>query len=451
MGRFARRLIPGLYSVLLALISVCVAVSVQAQDITNLGGDLTSDLPPKAAVTLPAPNTASQERFNQHLDGFVAFNHSFLLDRGPDNKLLLGPRFNHESCAGCHLGDGKGRVGFSPTSQFSQMIIKVALRGLQPDGAAREVPGIGGQLQDKTRSALDTYKIRLRWSEVRGYFPDGEEYSLRKPALSFRIPRLSASQQRRVVHSLRMAPSLIGMGLLEAVPAETIIAASDPDDLNRDGVSGRVSYVPNRITGLVDIGRFGFRATHPTVIQQTAAAFFNDMGMTNALFSIAGNSQEVSDEDLDETTKYLQYAGVIKARNQDSPNVIRGRRMFEQVGCAKCHTMTLRTGASAVPEVANQTFHPFTDLLLHDMGPELADRRPEFSASGREWRTTPLWGLGILDQLNDEKVRYLHDGRARTLQEAILWHGGEGRRSRDAFKKLSKRDRQALIQFLKSL
>jgi CxxC motif-containing protein (DUF1111 family) len=432
-------------------LALCGAGAATAQDITNLGGDLTSDLPPKAAVTLPSPNTASQERFNQHLDGFVAFNHSFLLDRGPDNKLLLGPRFNHESCAGCHLGDGKGRVGFSPTSQFSQMIIKVAMRGLNPDGSAREVPGVGGQLQDKSRSALDTYKIRLRWREIRGYFPDGEKYSLRQPALSFDIPSLSRSQRRRVVHSLRMAPSLIGMGLLEAVPAEAIIAASDPDDLNRDGISGRVSYVPNRITGLTDIGRFGFRATHPTVMQQTAAAFFNDMGMTNALFSIAGNSQEVSDEDLDETTKYLQFAGVTKARNQDSSTVVRGRRMFEQVGCAKCHTMTMTTGASAVPEVANQTFHPFTDLLLHDMGPELADQRPEFSASGREWRTTPLWGLGILSQLNDEKIRYLHDGRARTLQEAILWHGGEGRRARDAFKKLSKRDREALIQFLKSL
>lgn len=437
------------------MVLACSAVSgannALAQDLTDLGGDLSVDIPPKFALTLPSPNTASQERFNQHLDGFVSFNHSFIVDRDSRNRLILGPRFNNSACSGCHLGDGKGEVALSKNAQFSAMIIKVALRGLTSTGAPRDVPGVGGQLQDKARSARDLYKIRLSWKSLRGYYPDGERYSLRNPLLKFKVPSLNAKRQKRVVHSLRMAPALIGMGLLEAVPNETLIALSDPDDLDGDGISGRVSYVPNRSTGLSDIGRFGFKASHPSVMQQSAAAFFNDMGMTNALFSKRGSSDEVSDEVLDETTKYLQYAGVIKARNQESPDVVAGKVLFQQVGCAKCHTMTLVTGESSVPEVSNQTFHPFTDLLLHDMGSGLADNRPEFSASGREWRTTPLWGLGIFDQLNKEKIRYLHDGRARTVTEAILWHGGEGRKSREAFKKLSKSERAQLLDFLDSI
>jgi len=422
-----------------------------AMDLTNLAGALSSDLPPKAALTLPAPNVASQERFDQHLNGFVAFNHSYFFDRDADLNPILGPRFNNESCAGCHLGDGKGRVEFSNKAPFSEMIIKVGLRGLQSNGAPRDVPGIGAQLQDKSLNGQSSYNIKLSWITIGGYYRDGTRYQLRKPDLSFKIPSLSKARQGSVVHSLRMAPAIIGMGLLEAVPAADIVKLSDPDDTDGDGISGRVSYVPNRATGEIDVGRFGFRASHPTVIQQIGSAFFHDMGMTNALFNAGINRQEVSDQVLDETTKYLQYAGVPRARNQNQAKVIAGKTIFSRIGCAKCHSITLQTGASVVPEVAYQTFHPFTDLLLHDMGPGLADTRPEFSSSSREWRTTPLWGLGILKHLNSNPVRYLHDGRARDLSEAILWHGGEARRAREDFKRLRKIQRDQLIAFLNSL
>ena len=251
--------------------------------------------------------------------------------------------------------------------------------------------------------------------------------------------------------SLRMTPPVIGMGLLEAVPDQAIIAMSDPNDANGDGISGRVSYVPNRQTNTTAIGRFGFRASHPTLRQQSAAAFFNDMGMTNEIFSSADQQQEVSSAQMDQVVFYQQAAGVMAARNQDDPDVIAGKELFKQIRCNDCHVMTLQTGASDVVEVANQEFHPFTDLLLHDMGRDLSDKRPEFETSGREWRTTPLWGLGLHEHLSTHRPGYLHDGRARTIAEAILWHGGEARASQRAFRALSRAEREQLIAFLKSL
>jgi CxxC motif-containing protein (DUF1111 family) len=248
-----------------------------------------------------------------------------------------------------------------------------------------------------------------------------------------------------------MSPQLIGMGLLEAIPESTILALSDPRDLNGDGISGRPMYVPNRSNGLFELGRFGFKGAHPTLAQQSAAAAFNDIGVTNQLFPGDDGSKELTDDELNRLLVYQQIAGVPIARNQADPQVIRGKELFQAIGCADCHRMSLDTGNSDVPELANQRIHPFTDLLLHDMGPGLADKRAEYSASGREWRTTPLWGIGFSATLSSIRPRYLHDGRARTLAEAILWHDGEARRSRTNFKALPRADREALIQFLKSL
>lgn len=242
------------------------------------------------------------------------------------------------------------------------------------------------------------------------------------------------------------------MGLLEAVPAETIEAMSDPNDLNGDGISGRASYVEDHTSNTTVVGRFGFRATHPTIKQQSAAAFFNDMGMTNEIFPTLNDpAMEVSQEAMAKVVFYLQAPGVIPARNQDNPNVIAGKALFQSLSCDACHKITLQAGPSSVAEVSNQVFHPFTDLLLHDMGGGLSDKRPEFSASGREWRTTPLWGLGLFRDLSQHRPGFLHDGRARSIEEAILWHGGEAKTSQRAFKKLSHTERDQLIQFLKSL
>ena len=433
------------------LIGLTVARTSVAQDvdITRLGGDLTSDNSPKVALELPAPNIRP-ELFNFHLNGHTVFHQSFEF---PDEqgRIPLGPVFNHNSCGGCHVKDGRGPIEFSrkTTSGGSAMLIKVSLRGLQENGQPRDVPGVGEQLRDHTIDGKNKFNIRLRWKDQHGTYPDGKKYKLRSPILTFTIPGFK--NRDSIVHSLRMSPPTVGMGLLEAVSDSTIIDMSDPLDRNHDGISGRISFVINKETNGTAIGRFGFRASNPTIKQQSGAAFFNDMGMTNELFSNSTEPQEVSAEQMALVVFYQQAAGIPPARNQDNPSVILGKRAFQKIGCDGCHKMTLVTGNSGVPETANQTIHPFTDLLLHDMGPGLADRRPEFSASGREWKTSPLWGIGLHHLLSKSRPGYMHDGRARTIEEAILWHGGEAKKSRDRFMKLREYERKQLLDFLRSL
>jgi CxxC motif-containing protein (DUF1111 family) len=418
-----------------------------AQDITNLAGDLSSDNPPNIALELPAPNISSEERVNFHLSTHFDFHRTFELVK-QDKKYILGPNFNNDSCGGCHFKNGRGEIKFSNRLPGSPMIIKVSLPGLNKDGSPKDVPGIGEQLQDQVLNGKTRFGIKLQWKKLSGRYPDGTAFTLRSPILSYRIPNID---RKKIVDSLRMTPPVVGMGLLDTVSDADIIAMSDPKDSNKDGISGKVSYVLDRKTKKKAIGRFGFRATHPNLEQQSAAALFHDMGLTNKLFKINRQKQEISNEQLDRTVFYLQAAGVPKARNQDDPYVIAGKEVFQQLNCQGCHKMTLKTGASSVPEIANQEIHPFTDLLLHDMGSGLADKRPEFSASGNEWRTTPLWGLGLHRSLTRKSPGYLHDGRARTIEEAILWHGGEAQKSREQFKALSIIQRDQLIKFLQSL
>ena len=425
------------------------APSVSAQDITNLGGDLSSTDFSFNAMQLPAPNISSRERFEEHLLTHRTFHKSF--DTGVDGgSSKVGPKFNHVSCAGCHANVGRGKVSFARgIDEGSSLLIKVALKGLKPNGAPRNVPGVGEQLQDHHIDGRRLYDIRLRWRYLTGRYSDGSSYELRKPVLSFKIPGVN---QNNVVSSLRQTPAIIGMGLLEAVPDETLIAMSDPNDLDGDGISGEVNYSLSAETGNLEIGRFGFRATQPTIKQQNAAAFFNDMGVTNDLFRESGKNKELSTATLNKNVFYLQAASIPAARNQSEPDVIEGKQLFQQIGCDDCHKMTLVAGDYEVPEVANQTFHPFTDLLLHDMGDGLADTRPEFSASRREWRTTPLWGLGMVSALLREgRPGFLHDGRARTIEEAILWHAGEAKNSKLQFKNLTNEQRQKLLAFLNSI
>jgi len=426
-----------------------VSAAALAQDLTRMGGDLTSSDPLAVALELPAPNIASEERFQYHLAGHAEFHSSFEFVR-KEGHLVLGPLFNNKGCGSCHFKDGRGVIDFNPNSDASSTLIKVALKGLKPDGSPRNVPGVGEQLRDHSITGKRLFDITLRWIKIRGHYPDGVEYNLRSPVYGFKIPNIDP---KKVVYSPRITPPVIGMGLLEAVSEEDIIAASDPNDSNHDGISGRVSYVPDASSPTKIVGRFGFRATHATLRQQSGAAFFNDMGMTNPIFNNTKKAPEVDDDAFDKTVFYQQAAGVTPGRDQDSPDVQSGKQLFQQINCSGCHFMTLHTGPTSIPELVNQEFHPFTDLLLHDMGPKLADKRAEFSASGREWRTTPLWGLGLVRVLAvpGGRIGFLHDGRARTIEEAILWHGGEAKKSVRDFKLLTKLQRDQLIAFLRSL
>jgi CxxC motif-containing protein (DUF1111 family) len=240
------------------------------------------------------------------------------------------------------------------------------------------------------------------------------------------------------------------LGLLEALPPEAILALADPQDKDGDDVSGRPNWVWDKSSGTVQLGRFGRKANQPNLLQQVAGAYFDDMGVTNPLFPEADSSLDINGATLRATVFYTQTLAVPVRANVGDPQVVRGEALFEQARCSTCHVPTLKTGDYPVTALRHQTIHPYTDLLLHDMGLGLSDGRSDFEASGREWRTPPLWGLGLTEKVLGAAT-YLHDGRARTVEEAILWHGGEAEASKEAFRKIPAEDRQALVRFLFSL
>jgi CxxC motif-containing protein (DUF1111 family) len=293
---------------------------------------------------------------------------------------------------------------------------------------------------------------------------DGQPFSLRRPR--YRLARLAyGSTGDTLMLSPRVAPAMIGLGLLEAVPAETIRAHSDPDDRDHDGISGRPNVSWDARANAPALGRFGWKAEQPTVMQQAAGAFAGDMGITSSLFTTenhtpaqracsgrpSGGAPEIPDELLEKVTLYARVLAVPARRAPQDATVRRGEALFGRAGCAGCHLPELRTGPVAdLPELANQVIHPYTDLLLHDLGDDLADGRPTYAANGREWRTPPLWGAGLVPVVNGHSY-YLHDGRARGLGEAILWHGGEAARSRAAYIAMSATERADLLAFVGSL
>ncbi len=376
----------------------------------------------------------------------------------------LGPLFNATNCSGCHFKDGRGRP---PTGSeaFESMLIRLSIPGEGPHGGPNPDPSYGDQLQGNAIFGVPAEgDAHITYVEVPGRFKDGEAYSLRRP--TYTIDKLAYGPlDPRVMMSPRTAPMISGLGLLEAVPEESIVALADPNDADRDGVSGRPNRVWDQASGTMMLGRFGWKANQPSLHQQNAGAFLGDMGITSSLFggetctsaqekcaaAPTGPTPQLREDLLDQVTYYTKTLAVPGRRNIESDQVRRGRKLFGNAGCAKCHTPTLRTGVvDGFPELSNQTIHPFTDLLLHDMGPELADARPDFLASGVEWRTAPLWGVGLIEVVNRHDF-LLHDGRARGFAEAVLWHGGEGAASRDAFLAMPKTDRDALVSFLGSL
>lgn len=419
-----------------------------AQDLTQLGGELTSNAPIEVALQLPAPNLGSTELEDRHLTGHSGFHSSFEFITLND-KPVIGPRFNNTSCGGCHVADGKGDIKFSRKKPGSSVLIKISRRGKDAHGGPKGVPGFSTQIQDQRITGPAQYSIRLRWRKIKGTYPDNSTYELRRPVLRFRLPGI---KQNTIRYSLRMTPSIVGMGLLEAIPQSVLEGFEDPEDTNNDGVRGKLNLVYDIESDSYVIGRFGFKASESTIKQQSAAAFFHDMGMTSELFLPSGKPQEVSSQLLDDIVFYQRASGIPPARDQEDSDVIAGKALFQQAGCNSCHRVGITTGSgNEVSALDNQTIHPFTDLLLHDMGNGLSDHRATFRAAGSEWRTTPLWGLGLHKFISTISPGYLHDGRARSPEEAILWHGGEGQASREAFKNLSATERAQLLAFLESL
>ncbi|MBK9125538.1 MAG: thiol oxidoreductase [Chloroflexi bacterium] len=376
----------------------------------------------------------------------------------------LGPLFNSRSCAGCHFKDGRGRPpefdGEAPTGYLVRL--KIPERTLS--GAYLGDPNYGGQFQtDALERIAAEGDLRITYVELPGQYADGTPYSLRQPIVT--LENLNYGDlDPEMTFSPRVANQMIGLGLLEAVPEETLLALADPTDADGDGISGRPNWVWDAYNNRRAMGRFGWKANQPHLLQQVASAFNGDLGITTGLLplqnctavqadctaAIHGGMPEISDDDLLKVVLYAQTLAVPAQRNADDPLVQRGRVLFVEAQCSTCHVETLTTGIHPeVPALSHQTIHAYTDLLLHDMGEGLADGSPDFEATGREWRTPPLWGIGLIETVNGHTY-FLHDGRARNLAEAILWHGGEGAASAEAFRTMSADDRAALLALLES-
>lgn len=425
------------------------------------GGETTVFDASSHAFSIPAPNL-SEVALQKHLEGDVEFEAVFVTAPAVVNP-GLGPIYNNVSCINCHSRDGRGRPPGADEGLVS-LLFRLSLPKAEDTIEGKPptpVPGFGTQLNNRAIvEANPEGNVKIEYTEQPLTTADGTRVHLRHP--NYTVTETYQPLPENVEVSPRVAPAVFGLGLLEAIREETILAYADEADVDGDGISGKPNYVWDVVAKRYTLGRFGWKANQPTLLQQVAAAYNDDMGITTSLFSTensAGQSQltehsvtpEVSDEILEVVTFYVQTLAVPARRDVDDPEVKHGEQLFAEARCASCHVPTLRTGVLAgVPSVSNQTIHPYTDLLLHDMGPDLADNRPDFHASGREWRTPPLWGIGLVKRVNGH-TNFLHDGRARDLMEAILWHGGEAEASRRAVEQMSKTERDALIAFLESL
>ena len=374
----------------------------------------------------------------------------------------LGPFFSSRSCSGCHVHDGRGRPPAGPGDSTVSMVVKLGIA--DASGRRRPDPRYGGVLSERAVRALAPEgRLVVEWEDVERPYPDGARATLRRPRS--RVTELHygpLSQETRP--SLRIAPAVIGVGLLEAVPESLLAALADSEDADRDGVSGRIHWLPGDASGARHAGRFGWKAAQPSVAAQVTTALVEDMGITTparpradlgagqsaARSRPTGGEPELKGAALEALVAYCRLVAVPARRTLDDPAVRRGADRFRESGCASCHAPALSTGAGPQATLSRQVVHPFTDLLLHDMGPELSDGMPEGDAAASEWRTPPLWGIGLAATVNGNRF-LLHDGRARSYEEAILWHGGEAEKSRETFRALPAAARNDLVRFLDSL
>lgn len=392
----------------------------------------------------------------------------------------LGPLYNARGCQNCHIKDGRGHVPQGPDDNAISLFLRVSIPAKNEGNTAQiedflattDDPNYGGQIQDFAASGLPAEaRLSVQYTPVPVNLAGGETIVLKQP--DYLLSDLGFGPLHpKAMLSPRLTPQMIGLGLLEAIPAADILANADEHDEDADGISGRPNLGWSPEYGQVMLGRFGWKAGTPTVRHQSAAAFAGDIGISNPLFpnpwgdctqnqssciqaqhgeAPAQDGFELDAQGLDLVTFYAQNLAVPARRDVSDPMVLRGKEMFYASGCALCHTPKFVTHRlKDQPAQSFQLIWPYTDLLLHDMGEGLADHRPEGRATGYEWRTPPLWGIGLTKRVSGHS-NFLHDGRASTLMEAILWHGGEAQAARDYVKELPKPDRDALVKFLESL
>ena len=433
-----------------------------------LGGETTIFDRGANAYAFPARNYSSAHRDSFSL-GDHFFNRNWVTApasiSGNDG---LGPTFNATSCSACHFKDGRGAPPADAAEAFLGLLLRLSVPGQDAHGAPMPEPNYGGQFNHRAILGVPAEgNTSVSYEDVQGQFDDGETFVLRRPRYTF-SDLAFGPMTPDMMFSPRVAPPTFGLGLLQAVSEATVLEHADEDDRDADGVSGRPNYVWDARVGRNTLGRFGWKANQPTIEQQSAGAFLGDIGITSSLNATENcppaqmacaqaksggtpDMPELTDEKLQAMVVYGMGLAVPARRDWTLSQVRRGEALFARSGCAACHLPKVETGTlEGYPELSGQTIRPFTDLLLHDMGTELADGRPDFLASGNEWRTPPLWGLGLLSIVN-RHTYLLHDGRARNVSEAILWHAGEGAKARDAFRTLPRDDREALLAFLGSL
>ena len=450
----------GLLTVLWLLAS---GVSSGAAVDTRPGGDTTVEVEGRNAFAMPAANLddAGRARF--------AIGNSFFRRNwveAPASTTArdgLGPHFIARSCGGCHASDGRGAppaAGAAPVA----LLMRLSVPGAGPHGAPLPEPSYGEQFTTSaTTGVAPEGEVTVAEVPRQGRFTDGTPYTLRQPVYGFQRLAYGPMASGTMV-SPRIAPQLVGVGLLEAIDEADIEANERAQAARGDGIRGQVNRVWDAASGRMRVGRFGWKANVASLAHQTGAAFVGDMGVTSSLFpeedcppvqtacrtAPRGGRPEIDDITFGHVVFYQAMLAPPVRRDADAPDVRVGERLFHDAGCATCHRPRYVTGVSPLAALSGQAIHPHTDLLLHDMGEALADGRPDFAASGRQWKTPPLWGLGLVKAVNGHQ-RLLHDGRADGVLEAVLWHGGEAAPARDRVLDLGAADRAALVRFVESL
>jgi CxxC motif-containing protein (DUF1111 family) len=413
------------------------------------------------AFGMPLANITRASR-RSHVVGNSFFNKNWVFS--PSSTTArdgLGPLYHARSCSGCHVRDGRG----APTR--NELPSVSLLFRLHVDGSDEGDPILGQQLAVKAAPGIEPEgTVNIAYQPFREQFGDRETITLRRPIYKLQTSSAYGRTHTGTQLSPRLAQPLVGLGLLESVETKTILALADPDDKDNDGISGRTNLVLNTENGKPELGRFGWKSSQPSLKAQVAVAFWRDIGITSSIHpnedltrpqkniikpATSGSIPEVNDRTLNHVVTYLRTLAPPARRNLKSEAVIKGEKLFTRAGCAKCHIPMLKTGPQApLDELQDQSIRPYTDLLLHDMGEALSDGIDKPGISGREWRTPPLWGIGLTGTVNGNTF-YLHDGRARTLEEAIMWHGGEGLAAKKYYSSLTAEEREQLLQFLGSL
>ncbi len=441
------------------------------------GGNTTVYATGRNAFSLPASGLTDAER-TRFVIGNSFFKRNWVeAPASTQARDGLGPHFLARSCGGCHVQDGRAqppdfRTALAEQPPIAGLLLRLSIPGQDAHGGPLHEPVYGDQLNTLAIAGVKPEgQVRIRHETINGQFADGSRYTLEKPL--YQITDLGYGPMAPgTMVSPRIAPQVIGLGLLEAIAEADIRANAAAQAAAPGPIKGQVNLVWDAYGERMMIGRFGWKANVASLAHQSASAFAGDIGITSSRFAQPAcmpaqkdclqaphgkNAQgvEIDDQALDDVIFYQATLAPPARRGADTPEVQRGEKLFHAMQCAQCHRPSYRTEQPPFPHLssasqAGQTITPYTDLLLHDMGAALADGRPDFAANGRQWRTPPLWSIGLIPDVNGHQ-RLLHDGRARGVLEAILWHGGEAEAARESVRQLGADDRDALVKFVNSL